>query len=460
MRPRHRTARGRVGRWPTGLYYGWIIAAVLGATTAVSYGILYYGFSVFVVPMGEDLGWSRSQVTGAFSVALLVGGIAGIPVGRWVDRHGARGVMTGGSVLAAAGLLLWSRTTTLPGFYGTFLLVGLAMPGVFYEPAFTVMANWFARSRARALAVLTVLGGCASLVFLPLITHLVESMGWRQALVWLAILLGAITIPPHALLIRRRPEDLGLRVDGDLDRPQKRPPTQHETGEIASREALRSRSFFLVAAAFGASALVSTGVAVHFIPLLLERGHSLAQAGLAMGLVGFMALPGRLALVPLSDRWSMGSVGVAIFGIQAMGLGLLAITPSPAGVWLFVALFGLGQGAVTPVRAGMQAELYGRASYGAIGGALGLVVALARAGAPIGVSSLHVVGGGYEGVLWALLVVVGGSALAVRAAGSHATHPVSSRMASPKRPTAAGASSGRTAANPSTRPGRGSGPSA
>jgi len=419
--PRHRTKHRGSSSGPTGPYYGWILAAALGVTTAVSYGILYYGFSVFVMPMGEDLGWSRSQVTGAFSAALLVGGVAGIPVGRWVDQHGARGVMTVGSILAAAGLLLWSRATSLPGFYGTFLLIGLAMSGVFYEPAFTVMANWFARSRARALAVLTVLGGCASLIFLPLITHLVGSLGWRQALVWLAVLLGAITIPLHALLIRRRPQDLGLRLDGGLDDPAERPPGQHKPQEVPSREAFRSRSFFFVAAAFGCSALVRTGVAVHFIPLLLERGHSPDQAGLAMGLVGFMALPGRLALVPLGDRWSVGSVGVGMFAVQVLGIGLLATTASPVGVWLFVVLYGLGQGAVTPVRAGIQAELFGRASYGTIGGGLGLVMALARAAAPIGVSALYTAGGGYEGVLWALLVVVAGSTLALRAAGSHRT---------------------------------------
>jgi MFS family permease len=409
------------------LFYGWVLTVALGITATVSYGILAYAFPVFIVPMGAELGWSQPAITGAFSLATLVAGLAAVPVGRWVDRHGPRAIMTAGSILAAASLLLWSRVSTLAGFYALAVLLGLSMSAVFYEPAFAVVANWFVRFRARALTVLTFLGGFASVIFIPLATVLVEGSGWRAALVWLALILAAVTIPLHAVLLRRRPEDLGLLPDGAAAPPARAAPAPPAPGSVPSRQAVRSRSFRWLAVAFGLSALVSTGVAVHLIPLLLERGYAPAFAGMAMGVVGLMALPGRLVFTPLGERWSTGVVAAMIFALQTAGIAVLLATSSVAGVWLFVALFGAGAGAITPARAAMLAEFYGRDSYASIGGVLALVVALSRAAAPVGASLLYLAGGGYDPVLWTLLAIVAASAAAVlvaaRCAPSLASRP-------------------------------------
>jgi len=136
-----------------------------------------------------------------------------------------------------------------------------------------------------------------------------------------------------------------------------------------------------------------------------------------MGLVGLMALPGRLVFTPLGDRWSPGAVTAAIFALQAAGLAVLLGTSSVAGVWMFVALFGAGAGAITPARAAMVADLFGRDSYASIGGVLAMVVSLARAAAPVGASLLHAVGGGYGAVLWVLLGMVAVAGAAVLVAG-------------------------------------------
>ena len=198
------------GRW----YYGWVMTWMLAGTELVSWGILYYAFSVLIVPMGNDLGWTRVEMTAAFSVGGLIAGLCGIPVGRWVDRHGARALMTIGSVGATLMVLAWSSVQTLPGFFLIWAGIGLTMSAVLYEPTFVVMATWFRRDRNRALAVLTFVGGLASVVFLPLTTWLVEGFGWREALVILAGILAVTTIVPHAIFIRRRPADLGLEPDG------------------------------------------------------------------------------------------------------------------------------------------------------------------------------------------------------------------------------------------------------
>ncbi|HEY0971276.1 MAG TPA: MFS transporter, partial [Gemmatimonadales bacterium] len=216
--------------WPKRLYYGWALVGALGLTATVSYGVLAYGFAAFITPMGAELGWSKTQITGAFSLAELVAGASAIPVGRWVDRHGARALMTTGAVLAALLLVAWSHVRSLPAFYALWALMGVAMAMVLYEPAFAVVTTWFRTRRSRALTVLTFMGGFASVVFVPLATVLVAGQGWRSALLVLAALYAALTIPTHALLLRRRPEDLGLAPDGATTGAERAPDVSAPVG--------------------------------------------------------------------------------------------------------------------------------------------------------------------------------------------------------------------------------------
>src|SRR5439155_832826 len=117
------------------LSYGWVVVAALCVTEVVSWGILYYGFPVLLRPMEADLGWSRVEITGAFSVGMGVAALAALPVGRWIDRHGARALMTLGSCLAAALLLVWSRVESLPELYAVWSLMGLALAATLCAPA-------------------------------------------------------------------------------------------------------------------------------------------------------------------------------------------------------------------------------------------------------------------------------------------------------------------------------------
>jgi sugar phosphate permease len=408
--------------WPSRVYYGWALIGVLGITATVSYGVLSYAFAVFIGPMGDELGWSKAEITGAFSLASIVAGLAALPVGRWVDHHGARGIMTAGSILAALLLVWWAEVRSLPAFYALWALMGVASAAVLYEPAFAVVAWWFQARRGRALTVLTFLGGFASVIFVPLATWLVAAHGWREALLWLAAIYAATTIPLHGLFLRRRPQDLGLKADGGhprepagLGRPGNRPTERSVLVEVA----VRGPEFRWLAIAFALSTLATTTVSVHLVALLLERGFDLGFAGGAMGMLGLMALPGRLIFTPLGSRWARSTVTASIFGLQAVACAVLLASRQTAAVWLFVALFGAGFGAITPARAALIAELYGPAHYGRISGVLALVLAIARASAPVGASLVYAAGGsgaaGYDVVVAALLALSLGSASAVMA---------------------------------------------
>jgi len=411
----------------------------LGLTAMVSYGTLSYAFAVFITPMSDELGWSKAKITGAFSVAQLVAGLAAITVGRWMDRRGARALMTVGSVLASLLLIAWSCVHSIGAFYAVWALIGVVSAAVLYEPAFVVVATWFRRDRGRALTVLTFMGGFASVIFVPLTTLLVERLGWRSALVWLAGICMVLTVIPHALVLRHRPSDLGLVPDGNAgdgraavagrtEAPSGQDDHRDGHAEVTAREAIRTRAFRWMTVAFALSALTTTAVSVHLVPLLRERGYSAGFAGAAMGLLGLMALPGRLVFTPLGGRWSRTVVTAVVFGMAALAIASLLLSEARAAVWLFAVMFGAGFGAITPARAALVAETFGASSYGEISGVLALVLAIARAAGPVGASLVYEASGAggahrYDVVLLVLLVLTIASAAAVLASGARRPEP-------------------------------------
>ena len=391
---------------PRGIYYGWIVVAALALTETVSWGILYYAFSVFLVPMREELGWSAATLTGAYSLALLVSGLAAPFVGRWLDRHGPRALMTAGSVLGTLLVLGWSRVDSLPVYYLLWAGIGLAMSATLYDPAFTTVTAWFERKRGTAILAVTVAAGFASTIFLPLSAWLVDRLEWRSALVALAAILAIVTIPPHALLLRRRPEDLGLAPDGIT--PAQTAPEPHRRRQLSGVElgvALRDTTFWWLAAAFALETLATVAVAVHLIPYLTERGDGARFAATATGLIGAAQVAARVLATVFGNRLSAVTLTALIFVLQAAALVILMEWQSRAGVLTAVLLLGAGRGVVTLMRAGLIAEFYGRAHFGAISGTLSLLLTGFRALAPVGAGLAYARFYGYEPVLWGMAAV-------------------------------------------------------
>jgi MFS family permease len=404
-----------------GWYHGWTQVLALSVTETISWGILYYAFSVFILPMEAELGWTRSQLTGAFSLSLLVSGIAGIPMGRWLDRHGPRALMTAGSIAATLLVLLWSRVESLAVWYLLWVGIGVAMAATFYEPAFAMIAVWFRRKRSRALTILTFFGGFASVIFIPLADRLVRAYDWRDALVILAVILGVGTVPAHALLLRRRPADLGLRPDGDLAPAPALDgaPAAHADDEPALtwQQALRGATFWWIGAAFMLVMMAMVAVTVHLIPTLVNRGFSSGFAASAAGLVGLFALPGRLIFTPLGGRMPRQVVTALIFALETAAIAVLAVADTRAEVIAFVVLFGSGFGAITPARAALVADVYGARSFGTIAGVLAMLVTTARGVGPILASLLIAWWGGATAMLWLMAAFCAAGAVAILFSG-------------------------------------------
>ncbi len=394
----------QAGPFHARLYYGWRIVGVLAVTELISFGVLYYAFSALLVSMQRELGWSLTVLTGGFSVALLVSGLVAPLVGHWVDRRGARLLMTTGSIAATGAVLAWSRVETVPGYFAVWLVLGLAMAAVFYDPAFTVITAWFIRLRGRALLVLTITGGFASTIFLPLTDLLARSLGWRQALVVLAGVLAVGTIAPHFLVLRRRPEDLGLLPDGAVARtvmPQGIADiTRAEPAPgVDVRSAMREPAFWWLVGAFVFSTLTTTAVTVHLVAFLMEQGHASSFAALIAGAYGLFSVTGRI-VVTAAGRFVSGSrMTVMVFGMQALAIFILVVGGrGSGGVLLFIVLFGASTGALTLARATIVADYFGRRSYGAISGTISLFSTLSRAAAPVGAGLGYGLAHSYEPV--------------------------------------------------------------
>ena len=172
------------------LYYGWVLVVTLGITETISWGILHYAFTVYLGPMEAEMGWTRGDMAGAYSLALLVAGVAAIPVGRWLDRFGPRLLMTLGSIFGSVLVLAWSGVADLTQLYLVWFGIGLCMSVTLYDPAFATVTKWFDRHRVRALTAVTLMAGFASTIFIPLAGWLVQTQGWRQSLVILAVILA------------------------------------------------------------------------------------------------------------------------------------------------------------------------------------------------------------------------------------------------------------------------------
>jgi MFS family permease len=379
-------------------YHGWYIALALAVTQTVGYGIAYYTFSVFITPMEAELDWTRTQLSGALSVAMLVSAALAYPIGAWIDRNGARLLMTLGSVGAALLMVAWSQVTSLWAFYLIWIGMGVCYAAMLYEVAFTVVAQWFARYRGRAMVIITFSAGFASTVFQPLAAVLLAQFGWRTSVVLLACVLAILNIPLHAFVLRRAPEALGLLPDGEPLPP---------SGEITYKrqgatleQALHSRAYWLLILAFCLALMSAAAIRVHFIPFLIDLGVGATFAATAAGSIGLMQVAGRVAFAPLDERLSSKTLLSGVFGLQAFAFVMLLFGPALIWIWLFIGLFGAAVGAKTLARASVVAEVYGAANYGRISGLMSVFGTLAATAGPVAAGWIYDNTGSYNRVLW------------------------------------------------------------
>jgi predicted MFS family arabinose efflux permease len=368
----------------------WRVVSALSITHMISYGTLFYAFALLIEPMERDLGWSKTALTAAFSLALVSSAFFGVPVGRLIDRGYGRAVMTGGSALAALLLVLWAVTESYPVFVLIWLGMGAATSAVFYEAGFAVLALNLGLRARRGITIITLVAGFASTVFIPLLHVLIDRYGWRETLLAMAALNIGICAVLHASSIPAaapRPRHTG--ESRAVARPASNP-----------RRVLANPAFWLFVATNVLQGMISVGVPIHLIPIFLERGFSMDAAVAAYAVIGPAQVAARF-LTGFGERaMSLRGIGVATMALSALAFLLLPFVP--AGSWtilVFAALYGASNGMLTIVRALLPPELFGQEDYGAIQGMIAMPVRITMAVAPFAFGALWAWQGSYDAVL-------------------------------------------------------------
>ncbi|MFC4495642.1 MFS transporter [Streptomyces ovatisporus] len=371
------------------------VLPALCVTQITSWGVLYYAFPVLLPHLTRETGWSSTAATGAFSAALLVSAITGIPIGRLLDRRGPRAVMTAGSVLGTASVLAIAASPGFAVFAAAWLCAGAAMAATLYPPAFAALTRWWGDDRVRALTVLTLAGGLASTVFAPLTAALVEQLGWRATYAALAVILAAVTVPAHALALRAPwPQHAS-------DAPRRSP------GRASDREpAARTRPFLLLTAAMTLSACTVYAVVIGLVPLLDERGATPTEAAWALGLGGVGQTLGRVFYAPLARRTGVTTRTTALIAAGGATTAALALVPGPIVLLTVLAVAaGTVRGNLTLLQATAVTDRWGTRHYGRLSGILSAPVTLATGLAPFAGAALAGPLGGYPALFLTLAAV-------------------------------------------------------
>ena len=363
-------------------------------------------FSLLFPPILAEFSWDRGATAGAFSFGFLVSAVLGPLLGRLMDRHGPRFVIELGVGMMGAGLLLAALVSEPWHLYLTLgVLVGSGSVCLGYTGQSQFLPNWFVRRRGLAMSIAFSGVGIGSIVLLPALQALIERAGWRAACASLGVVV-LVLLAPLNLLIRRRPEDVGSRADGELAPSASsvsKPPDNVVDRAWAAVDwtlgrALRTARFWWIALGYWCGLFAWYAVQVHQTKYLVENGFSGAYAAWALGFVSLVAIPGQIALGHLSDRigrewvWSAGCAG---FAICYAALLLMSKAPSATLLSLMVIAQGtLGYG-LTSVLGPIPAEIFQGRHFGSIFGTLMGIAVLGGALGPWAAGALYDSSGSY-----------------------------------------------------------------
>jgi MFS family permease len=360
------------------------VVLVVGTSQLVMWGISYYLIGIFGPAMERDLGWPAPWIYGGFSAALFVMGVVSPWAGRAVDRHGGTRIMALGCVLVALACIGLSATGSLPTYFASWLLMGVAMRMTLYDAAFASLARRAGMGSRRAMSQVTLFGGLASTVFWPFGNVLESSLGWRHAV----LVYAAIALSMAALLVSL-PKEPGLASAAN-DSPAP------DAGFEAGRELPRARRLcaVLYAVITALVAFLNSGMSSHMIAMLMGLGLGTASAVAASTARGPGQVAGRLGELLLAARVHPARVNLVAAALMPVSFAFLVVGGTDLSKALvFAALYGLGNGIATITRGSLPLVLFGARGYGTLVGRLLVPSFLLSAAAPIVYAEATSIGG-------------------------------------------------------------------
>ncbi|MBI4489053.1 MAG: MFS transporter [Deltaproteobacteria bacterium] len=367
----------RLLKKPRDIFYGWRMVALASGIRILGGGLHLYGFTVFFLPLSQDLGLSRAATSLAFSLARAEGAIEGPLAGYAIDRFGPRPIILTAVTLSGLGYILLAGVNS----YVTFLLVYLCVISLAFSAGFMhspmVVANtWFIRRRALAMTLISSSIGMGGTLITPLLALAVHTWGWR----WGSILAGIgmlITGIPLAIGVRRSPESMGLLPDGDLPHmPRQANPSgtvqRQRLGQelnFTTRQAMRTSAYWMIVLATLVRAAAFNTITVHFIPLLVWKGVPEPRAALMLATFALLSFPAHLLLGWMADFMHKPRLMALCMLIATGSLPVLIYGQGEWSLWLFIVLFTLVE-AIFPVGWALVGDFFGRKYFGMIRGTM------------------------------------------------------------------------------------------
>jgi MFS family permease len=363
------------------LYYGWWIVIACFIINLYVGGITFFGFTAFFEPIQHEFGWSYTQISLATSLRGLEMGIFAPIVGFLVDRFGSRILLLGGMIVIGIGLILLSFTQSLLMFYLCILFISFGAGGCTTVVTMTAVATWFKKNVGIALGIMACGFGAGGLI-IPLIVFLIDASGWRSTLIILGVGMLFLGIP-LSLIVRDRPEELGLSPDGSIteswmasDRGKSSKKTKGAFIEI-----IKKRSFLYLIIAETVRLMIVNAVITHLMPYLSIIGMSRTASGAVAAALPLVSIVGRFGFGWWGDRFDKRIVWATTFFLMSVGVFAFCYVRSFWVLLLFVLLFAPGFGGGMVLRGAVLQEYFGMDSFGKM---LGIMLGFGSIGGIIG----------------------------------------------------------------------------
>jgi sugar phosphate permease len=369
------------------LFYGWVIVLAGYGVFALGGGLLFHAFGTYVKLLEEDFGWSRTQLSVAFSMQRLESGMLGPLQGWMVDRFGPRAVMLIGLTVFGLGFIAFSQVHSLLWFYIVFMVMATGQSLGSMLSLSVSLVNWFHRRRGIALGLVGT-GMATGGILQPVVVAGLEGLGWRTMAFASGVIILAVGLP-LTTLVRHRPEDLGMRADGDpIDDPasviEANEVLQQREFSFSAREAMHTRSFWLLSLGHAAGLMTVGAMLVHFVSHVTDELQiSLGAAARMTTLMTVMLVIGMVSAGWLGDRISKRMIIVAAMVVHTSAMLLLAAVSDVTLVALAAGLQGLAWGARGPLSQALRADYFGTASYGTIMGFSSLIIMMGMTAGPL-----------------------------------------------------------------------------
>ena len=369
------------------MFFGWYIVGASFLITLYVSGSINLGFTAVFEPIANELGWSYTQISFAASLRGLETGLLAPFAGMFFDRWGPRRLIALGALLDGFGLLLLSRVNSLAMFYTAFIFIAAGVSTATSALLMTAVANWFQKKAGLAMGI-AASGVAFGGLLIPLITLIIDTFGWRQAMAIMGV--GMWVIPlPLALIMRHKPEQYGHRPDGAKSSPMVEDDAilnKNREINITNKAVLSSWAFWIIAAAFLCHIMPVSAVMTHIMPYFSTIGIERSTASLIASALPILTIFGRIGFGWLGDHIDKKAVVVLSFALTSLGVFLLGFA-TVQRIWLIVAFiiaFGIGWGGAVPMIAGLLKAYFGQQRLGTIIGFAGSVMMVGMmVGAPL-----------------------------------------------------------------------------